>query len=412
MATIDTSIDEGVRVLHLDPDKKAFETLSGFLTYWFGDYVNVRWTDSVEQAIDELNSDRIDILITEVVLPGQGDPTVFIDRLMDEPGAADSPVVVYSSLKEDMFGVYAFRAGVAEFFPKHKTNSYLLQYRLRNLFRMQFRTKLLYHQIDDALRRFQTAHGDTQSEIKDLNDLVHEMRGELEKEYESRNKLEEEKKKIQSVFGMYVDPAIVQGIMKGDIALEQKGVEQEVSVLFADIRGYTSMAEQLDPEKVISFLNEYFTSMTEVLLGYEGLIDKYIGDAIMCLFGAPVFSEEHRDNAVQAAVEMQSIFDLWSQNWNQSYGISPKMGVGVASGKVTLGNVGSFQKLSYTAIGDTVNVAARLESIAKPGQVLVNTDLVEGLSAEVRAKFDFNELEPVALKGKQGLQRVWSVQFS
>ncbi|MCB1306260.1 MAG: adenylate/guanylate cyclase domain-containing response regulator, partial [Leptospiraceae bacterium] len=262
MATIDTSIDEGVRVLHLDPDKKAFETLSGFLTYWFGDYVNVRWTDSVEQAIDELNSDRIDILITEVVLPGQGDPTVFIDRLMDEPGAADSPVVVYSSLKEDMFGVYAFRAGVAEFFPKHKTNSYLLQYRLRNLFRMQFRTKLLYHQIDDALRRFQTAHGDTQSGIKDLNDLVHEMRGELEKEYESRNKLEEEKKKIQSVFGMYVDPAIVQGIMKGDIALEQKGVEQEVSVLFADIRGYTSMAEQLDPEKVISFLNEYFTSMT------------------------------------------------------------------------------------------------------------------------------------------------------
>tara|TARA_Y100001937_G_scaffold1217_2_gene1463 strand:- start:31920 stop:33161 length:1242 start_codon:yes stop_codon:yes gene_type:complete len=411
-SSIDSSIEEGVRVLHLDPDRNAYETLSGFLTYWFGDYVSVRWTSSVEEAIEELNSDRIDVLITEVVLPGQGDPTVFVDRLMDEPGAADSPVIVYSDLKEDMFGVYAFRAGVAEFFPKKKTNSYLLQYRLRNLFRMQFRTKLLYRQIDDALHRFQSAHGTTQSEIKDLNDLVAEMRRELEKEYESRNKLEEEKKKIQSVFGMYVDPAIVQGIMKGDIALEQRGVEQEISILFADIRGYTTMAEQLDAEKVISFLNEYFTSMTEVLLGYEGLIDKYIGDAIMCLFGAPVYTPEHRDNAVQAAVEMQSIFDLWSSNWEQSYGISPRMGVGVASGKVTLGNVGSFQKLSYTAIGDTVNVASRLESIAKPGQVLINTDLVEGLSPEVKAKYDFKELEPVQLKGKQGLHRVWSVQFS
>jgi class 3 adenylate cyclase len=88
------------------------------------------------------------------------------------------------------------------------------------------------------------------------------------------------------------------------------------------------------------------------------------------------------------------------------------MGVGVASGNVTLGNVGSFQKLSYTAIGDIVNVAARLESIAKPGQVLVNTDLVDGLTGEVRSKYDFKELEPVELKGKHGLQRVWSVQFS
>lgn len=399
-------------MLHLDPDRTAFETLFGFMAYWFGDYVTMRWTDNLDYAIDELNSDRIDILITEVIIPGQGDPTVFIDRLMDQPGAADSPVVVYSNLKEDMFAVYAYRAGVAEFFQKKNSNAYLLQYRFRNLFRMQFRTKLLYRQIDEALHRFQTAHGTSQSEIKDLNELVQEMRGELEKEYESRHKLEEEKKKIQSVFGMYVDPAIVQGIMKGDIALEQKGVEQEVSVLFADIRGYTAMAEQLDAEKVISFLNEYFTSMTEVLLGYEGLIDKYIGDAIMCLFGAPVYTAEHRDNAVQAAVEMQSIFDLWNQNWKQSYGISPHMGVGVASGKVTLGNVGSFQKLSYTAIGDTVNVASRLEGIAKPGQVLVNTDLVEGLSDEVRKKYDFHELEPVQLKGKQGLHRVWSVQFS
>ena len=88
-SSIDSSIEEGVRVLHLDPDRNAYETLSGFLTYWFGDYVSVRWTSSVEEAIEELNSDRIDVLITEVVLPGQGDPTVFVDRLMDEPGAAD-----------------------------------------------------------------------------------------------------------------------------------------------------------------------------------------------------------------------------------------------------------------------------------------------------------------------------------
>ena len=123
------------------------------------------------------------MLFTEVVLPGQGDPTVFIDRLMEEPGAADSPVVVYSDLKEDMFAVYAFRAGVAEFFPKKGTNAYLLQYRLKNLFRMQFRTKLLYRQIDDALHRFQSAHGTSQSEIKDLNDLVSEMADSVPRTY-------------------------------------------------------------------------------------------------------------------------------------------------------------------------------------------------------------------------------------
>jgi len=275
---------------------------------------------------------------------------------------------------------------------------------------MQFHNKILYRQIDESLQRYQKNRGISEGEIKDLRDVVQVMKGELDKEYQNKTRLEEEKKKIQNVFGLYVDQSIIKGVMSGDIPLELKGVEQEVSVLFSDIRGYTTMAESMEPESIVSFLNEYFTSMTEVLLGYEALIDKYIGDAIMAIFGAPLGRPDHRDNALQAAMEMQSVFDLWRANWEKNYGISPHIGIGIASGPATLGNFGSFQKLSYTAIGDTVNTAARLESVAGPGEVAINHNLYEGLDTSVRGKFIFDEQPPVSLKGKMIPVRVWKVR--
>jgi class 3 adenylate cyclase len=253
------------------------------------------------------------------------------------------------------------------------------------------------------------AHGDTLKEIRDLNELVGEMKKTLESEYEKKMRLEEEKNRMQSIFGLYVDPSIVRGIMNNEFSIEQKGTLQEITVLFSDIRGYTSIAEKMLPRDVISFLNEYFTSMTEIILGHGGMIDKYIGDAIMCLFGAPLSNPEHRDLALQAAMDMQMTFELWVKNWEKSYGISPGMGIGLASGMAVVGNVGSFQKLSYTAVGDTVNLAARLESIAKPGAVLISEDIHVNLGPELREKYLFEGLEPVALKGKSGFYKTFSV---
>ena len=356
------------------------------------------------------NSGKYDLLICEVDFPGEYDnPRATIQKLMEEPGTADIPVMVITGNEDTALPINAFRNGVAEYFFKQEINKPLLEYRTRNLLQREFRSKIIQKQIGESLQRFQKAHGMSQNEIQDLNAIVQMMKQEMEEEFEVKMKLEADKNKMQSVFGMYVDPNIVKGIMNNEISIEQKGRVEDITILFADIRGYTTLSEQMSPEQVISFLNEYFTSMTEVIMGYNGMVDKYIGDGIMCLFGTPVKDEDHRGSAVQTAMEMQSIFELWKTNWEASYGIVPAMGVGVASGTAIVGNVGSFQKISYTAVGDTVNTAARLESMAKPGWVLISEDLYNNLDDTVLKKYDYEALEPIEIKGKSGKHQVYRV---
>ena len=400
---------DALNVLVADPEDSWGRRLENLLRRWFGEFISVSRVNTVVGLTDRLKQFNTDAIVTEVEWPGK-DSSLFIDELMAQPGISEIPVVVFSEMDDEMFRLYAFRSGVMDYFPKTRPDLYQVEFRLRNLFRMQFHNKILYRQIDESLHRYQKNRGLSEEEIKDLRELVQMMKDELDREYQNKARLEEEKKKIQNVFGLYVDPTIIKGVMSGDISLELKGVEQDVSVLFSDIRGYTMMAESMDPQSIVSFLNEYFTSMTEVLLGYEALIDKYIGDAIMAVFGAPIGRPDHRDNAMQAAMEMQSVFELWRGNWEKNYGISPHIGIGIASGPATLGNFGSFQKLSYTAIGDTVNTAARLESVAGPGEVAVNHNLYEGLDPAVRDKFVFEEQPPVTLKGKSVPVRVWKVK--
>lgn len=403
------SENESLRILYCDPSKDSYETIRASLMSWFGEFIDVTWKADTKSALEEIDKGLCDILITEILFPDMKDPSEWIDIIVDHPGASDIPLVIYTECEDQMIPVYAFRAGISEFFPKKNANKYLMEYRLRNLFRIQFRTRMLYHEIDLALKRFQSSHGETQEEIRDLNSVIGEMRKELEREYASKLKLEEEKNKIQSVFGMYVDPAIVKGIMNNEISLDQKGQQQAISVLFADIRNYTTFSEAMKPELVIAFLNEFFTAMTEVILGNNGMIDKYMGDAIMCLFGAPISAPDHADNAVQTAIDMQNVFELWIPMWEKNYGFKPSLGIGVNTGLATLGNVGSFQKLSYTALGDTVNTAARVEAAAKGGQVLITHEMHGKLSPAILEKYAFQELEPIALKGKTGLHRVFQV---
>lgn len=400
---------DSLNILVADPEDSWGRRLENLLHRWFGEFITVSRVNSIAGLTERLKQLNVDVVITEVLWEGK-DCSTFVDELMAYPGISETPVVIFSEMNDEMFQAYAYRSGVMEYFPKTKPDLFQVEYRLRNLFRMQFHNKILYRQIDESLRRYQVNRGLSEEEVKDLRELVQVMKEELDREYQNKTRLEEEKKKIQNVFGLYVDPSIINGVMSGDISLELKGVEQDVSVLFADIRGYTTMAETMDPQSIVSFLNEYFTSMTEVLLGYEALIDKYIGDAIMAVFGAPIARPDHRDNAIQAAMEMQSVFDLWRGNWEKNYGISPHIGIGIASGPATLGNFGSFQKLSYTAIGDTVNTAARLESVAGPGEVAINHNLYEGMDASIRDRYVFDEQPPVTLKGKSVPVRVWKVR--
>jgi len=403
--------EEIVRVLVLEPQKKSYDTISQLLVEWFGEYIELTWRSIFENGAEEIKKVQYDLLITEIQFPELEESSESIlEKIMDMAGPSELPVVVFTKAEGKQLPILAFQLGINEYFSKRRLKKNILEHRFRNLFREIYRKKVVSIQMDDSLKRFQDLYGMNQSEIQDLNTMVKKFKKELEKEYEEKLSLEFEKKKMQNVFGMYVDPIIVESLMNNTLSLDQKGKEQEVSVLFSDIRGYTSLSEKMKPEHVISFLNEYFTAMTEVILGYGGMIDKYIGDSIMCLFGAPVFQEEHRQNALDCALEMLQVFELWQPKWNQIYGFTPQIGIGVASGNVIVGNVGSFQKLSYTAVGDTVNMASRLESMAKPMHVYVSEGLYNHLPEEYSKKYRYEELEPVKIKGKEGLHRILSVK--
>ncbi len=186
----------------------------------------------------------------------------------------------------------------------------------------------------------------------------------------------------QAAMRLYLSPQVADLISAAGGGVELGGVLQPVTVLFADIRNFTQLSEQMDAREVVLLLNEFFTAMTQVILDAGGTLDKYIGDCVMALFGAPVPAPDDIQRAVQAAINMQRVATI-------------PIGVGIHTGQAVIGNIGSSQRMQYTAIGDTVNVAARLVSIAAPGQIIVSED--------VRNQTDafFEPLGEVELKGRQ-----------
>jgi adenylate cyclase len=172
--------------------------------------------------------------------------------------------------------------------------------------------------------------------------------------------------------------------------VELGGVLQPVTVLFADIRNFTQLSERLDAREVVLLLNEFFTAMTQVILDAGGTLDKYIGDCVMALFGAPVPAADDVQRAVQAAIDMQRAATI-------------PIGVGLLTGPAVVGNIGSSQRMQYTAIGDTVNVAARLVSLAAPGQIIVSEDIRN------QAEAFFEPLGEVELKGRHRKMNVFSL---
>jgi class 3 adenylate cyclase/DNA-binding NarL/FixJ family response regulator len=403
--------EEIVRILFIEPNQKSYDLLAGLLKEWFQDYVEIVWRSLYENGLEELKKGHFDLLIAEVDFPEvSSTEEETLTEIADAAGPLEVPIVIFSHSHDKSLPILSFQLGISEFFSKRRLKKTLIEHRFRNLFREIYRKKVISIQMDDSLRRFQELYGMNQTEIKDLNTLVKKFKKDLELEYEEKLKLDFEKKKMQNVFGMYVDPIVVESIMNNSLSLEQKGHVQEISVIFSDIRGYTTLSEKQKPDQVISFLNEYFTSMTEVILGYGGMIDKYIGDSIMCLFGVPIPQADHRQNALDCAIEMLQVFQLWQPKWAEIYGFTPELGIGIASGNAIVGNVGSFQKLSYTAVGDTVNMASRLESMARPMHVYVSEGLYNHLPDDYATKYIYEELEPVKIKGKEGLHRILSVQ--
>ncbi|HYO62870.1 MAG TPA: adenylate/guanylate cyclase domain-containing protein [Pyrinomonadaceae bacterium] len=173
-------------------------------------------------------------------------------------------------------------------------------------------------------------------------------------------------------YGRFLPEYVVQQILEDPDSFKLGGVNQTLTVLFADIRGFTSLSETAQPEKVVQLLNRYFTAMSDIIFAHGGTLDKYIGDGLMALFGAPTVSPEDACNAVAAAVQMQRQMEEINEDLVRD-GFEPiHIGIGLHTGVATVGYIGSERRSEYTAIGDTVNLASRLEAVAQPGQILLS----------------------------------------
>jgi len=179
-------------------------------------------------------------------------------------------------------------------------------------------------------------------------------------------------------------------------------------VLFADIRSFTSLSEELAPELVVGFLNEYFTKMVDIIFKYGGMIDKFVGDEIMAIFGAPITHQNDASRAIQTAIEMQKGTEKLKPQGISDNHQKLSIGIGINSGEVIAGNIGSRKHMDYTVIGDAVNTAKRLESYAKKNQILITRDVFNMVKKD---KYQFKGIGKVKVKGKKRLLEVFEVVY-
>ena len=206
-----------------------------------------------------------------------------------------------------------------------------------------------------------------------------------------------EKRRMELTLKMYVDSQVVDQISDfTPMELSSVSARKNIAVLFVDIRGFTSMSESLEPEQVVSILNEYFSVVYSSIIAWNGTLDKFIGDAAMAVFNAPNDVEDYVFNAVCAADDIRKNFEPLREKFMSEYGKEVHLGIGINSGTAIVGNIGCMGRFDYTAIGDTVNTASRLESKALPGQILIS----ETVYAEVESRVSVDRVGALSLKGK------------
>jgi class 3 adenylate cyclase len=179
-------------------------------------------------------------------------------------------------------------------------------------------------------------------------------------------------KVLESTFKRYVSPAVIERMVKAHGDKDFFAAERQViTVLFADLRGFTSMSEKLAPEEVRAIINEYLSAMTDAILRHEGTLDKFVGDEVMALFGAPIYYDDHALRALKVGLDMQEAHRNLQAKWKSEGRPTPGVGVGINTGEMVVGNMGSPQRVDYSVLGHHVNLAARLCGLAQAGEVLL-----------------------------------------
>jgi adenylate cyclase len=198
----------------------------------------------------------------------------------------------------------------------------------------------------------------------------------------------------------------VEQAARGSIELSKGGALTEITILFSDIRGFTSISEKMPAQEVVRMLNDYFELMVDILFEHNGILDKFIGDAIMGLWGAPLKRPDDATNAVRAAVKMQKRVAEWNEERAAQGKVPIRIGIGLHTGQVVVGNMGSSKALSYTAIGDGVNLASRLCGVAREDMVVISEECAHKAGKD---QFVLEPLPPAKVKNREAPVEIYRV---
>lgn len=217
-----------------------------------------------------------------------------------------------------------------------------------------------------------------------------------------------EKEKIKNTFNKFVSEEIAQQVLSNEGEMKLGGDYKRVTMFFSDIRSFTSISEKMTPEEVLSMLNSYLSLMTDIVLKHKGVIDKYVGDEIMAVYGAPITHGDDALNAVKTAVEQLKVLKDFNDQRKAEGQVEIRAGIGINTGDVISGNMGSEKRMDYTVIGDNVNLASRLcDTAGKKG--LKHILIAESTYEEVKDQIIVNEVEPIYVKGKEKPVKIYEV---
>jgi len=214
---------------------------------------------------------------------------------------------------------------------------------------------------------------------------------------------EQEKEQIRECFQRYVAPTVVERILSDPDSVQLGGARQEITILFADLHGFSALSERVPPEDLVEVLNRYLSIMAETIIAAEGTIDKFLGDGLMAIFNAPLAQPDHVFHATRAALNLREAITQFHRRLAPD--LQLRIRIGINTGEAVVGNVGTANALSYTAIGDSVNLTRRLQEAAQPGQILISEDALHNVYDRV----EVHSLGMVQVKGRQAEERVFEL---
>jgi class 3 adenylate cyclase len=352
------------RILVVDDTPANIQTLSAILKdrgYQTSVATNGR------QALDVLARLHPDLILLDVMMP-EMDGFETCRRIKENTAWRDIPVIFLTARTETQDIVRGFELGAVDYVAKPFNAHELL-------------ARVDTHLTIDELRRSLAAKN---VELARAHELV------------------------RHAFGRYVSEEVATSILHSPEGLELGGEEREVTILMSDLRGFTAMAARLKPQEVIAFLNVYLEAMVDVIGRYQGTIDEIIGDAILVIFGAPVACSDHAEKAVACGLDMQLAMRGVNERLVAQGGAPLEMGIGIHTGCVIVGNIGSLRRTKYAAVGSNVNLAGRIESFTTGGQLLISENTRERIQAPLRIDGQF-EVEPKGASHRLKLHEIGGI---